>query len=318
MTTLAELKAKSQANLAKFKEKSQKPVFERKVDERYWYPKRDEHGNGFAIIRFLPIPPVDDSDERALPWVKIFSHSFKHPTTQKWYIENSLTTFGEKDPLGEYNSRLYNSGDEEKKKQASRQKRKTQYVSNIYVVRDPAAPENEGKVFLYSYGVKIYEKILAQMNPDEAFGEEPVDPFNFWTGRNFRMKIKTIKSGDSSFPNYDSSEWDSIGPISDKSGRPLTDEEIEEVYQSEYSLLELIDRKHFKTYDELKKRLMEVIGDDFDENEDGSTKKKTETKTETKFDDDDDDDVVSKLLEDSGSSENDDTDDLIDQWINED
>lgn len=314
MTTLAELKAKSKSNLEKFKEKSKTPTYESKKDERYWYPKRDDAGNGFAIIRFLPVSKIDDNKEEALPWVKIYSHSFQNEENKKWYIENSLTTFNEKDPVSELNSKLWNEG-ESGKEQASRQKRKLSYISNIYVVKDALNPENEGKVFLYSYGKKIYDKILALMNPDETYGEDPVDPFNFWTGRNFRMKIKTIKSGNSSYPNYDSSEWDSIAPISDKQGKPLSDEQIMEIWETEYSLLELLDRKHFKTYDELKARLNNVLFDSEQSNE--KVVEKSETKSKSKEIDlsTDDDDDISKLI---NSNDKDDTDALIDEWINDD
>lgn len=322
MTSLAELKAKSKTNLEKFKEKSKAPAYESKKDDRYWYPKRDDAGNGFAIIRFLPVSKIDDNKEEALPWVKIYSHSFQNEDTQKWYIENSLTTFNEKDPLSELNSKLWNQGDSGKE-QATKQKRKLSYISNVYIVKDALNPENEGKVFLYSYGKKIYDKILALMNPDETYGEEPVDPFNFWTGRNFRMKIKSVKSGNSVFPNYDASEWDSISPISDKQGKPLSDEQIMSIWESEHSLLELLDRKHFKTYDELKSRLNSVLyGTDHVGEPKEETKSQTSSQTkntvqskkkevELPIDDDD----ISKLI---NSSDKDDTDALIDEWISED
>jgi hypothetical protein len=322
MPSLAELKAKSQQNLQKFKEKS-KPgnQNERKSDERYWYPKRDEAGNALAIIRFLPVCKTDDSNPEALPWVKIYSHSFKH-TNDKWYIENSLTTFGEKDPLGEYNSKLWEQGENsDGQKQAKHQKRKLNYTSNVYIVKDPANPENEGKVFLYRYGMKIFEKVNALMNPEEGLGDEPVDPFNFWTGRNFRLKIKTVKVGNAAMPNYDSSEWDSISQISNAKGKPLTDEQIEQVWEQSHSLLELLDRKHFKSYDELKKRMNAVFG--FESEEEKPVERKssmdkpaTSQKQETKAVVDEDEEINS-LLNSVDETTSDDTDDLINKWMDE-
>jgi hypothetical protein len=317
MTSLQELKARSKSNLEKFKEKAKAPVYEKKSDERYWSPKRGDDGNGFAIIRFLPVSKVDDSHPEALPWVKIYSHNFNNKATGKYYAENSLTTFNEKDPVGELNSKLWEQ-DDAGKAQASRQKRDLKYTSNILVVKDPLNPENEGRVFLYKYGKKIYDKITALMNPDETYGEDPIDPFNFWTGRNFRMKIKTVKVDDKSFPNYDSSEWDSVAPISDKNGKPLSDDQIEAIWDAEYSLLELLDRsKHFKTYDELKKKLDEVLYGTTNSSATPSEKKVEPKKSEARPPVAQDDDEVNRLLEETESDSSDDTSALIDEWINE-
>ena len=237
------------------------------VDDRYWKPTLDKAGNGFAVIRFLPAPAVDGDD--ALPWVRIFSHGFQGPGG-KWYIESSLTTLGQKDPVGELNSSLWNSTEDPNspaRKQASAQKRKLQYVSNILVVSDPKNPENEGKVFLFKYGKKIFNKISEAMHPpydDQGRTPENPDynptnafsPFNLWTGANLKLQIKSITMPGErrAFPNYDSSVWAACGPVMDD------DAKLEEIWKSEYSLKELISPDKFKSYDELKARLTDVLG----------------------------------------------------------
>lgn len=316
MTSLAELKARSKSNLEKFKEKSKPQTFERKSDERFWYPQLDDQKNGFAIIRFLPISKVDDDKPEALPWAKIYNHSFQNQVTKKWYIENSLSTFNQKDPVGEYNRELWDQG-ESGKEQASKQKRNLSYYSNIYVVKDPTNPENEGKFFLFRYGKKIYDKINELLNPDEAFGDESVDPFDFWTGKNFRLKIKGVKSGSNIFPNYDSSEWDSSAPIADKSGTPLTDEQIVEIYENSYSLLEFYDPKNFKSYDELKKKLNDVLGiSGGDEPKKTAKEEPKQEKASSNTISDEDDDIEDLIK--SSSEASDDTDDLINELLNDD
>jgi gp32 DNA binding protein like len=217
-------------------------------DTRFWQPEVDKSGNGFAVIRFLPAPAVDGDD--ALPWVRIFSHGFKGPTG-RWYIENSLTTLNQKDPVSEYNSTLWNASSDDaspQRKQARDQKRKLSYISNILVISDSKHPENEGKVFLFRYGKKIFDKISALMNP-EFEGDEPVNPFDLWNGANFKLKIKNVAG----YRNYDSSEFDRVSPIKG------TDEELETIWRSEYSLKEFLDPKHFKSYDELKRQLDSVL-----------------------------------------------------------
>lgn len=220
-------------------------------DDRFWKLERDKSGNGSAVIRFLPPPAVDGDD--ALPWVRYFDHGFKGPTG-KWYIENSLTTFNEKDPVGEYNSKLWNETTDDnswQRKQAREQKRRLHYVSNIYVVSDPKNPQNEGKVFLFKFGKKIFDKITLLMNP-EFDGDEPVNPFDFWRGANFKIRIRTVDG----YPNYDQSVFDAPKPLLND------DEELEALWKKEYSLKEFLDRKNFKTYAELKKRLDEVLGNE--------------------------------------------------------
>ena len=165
------------------------------ADERLWKLEVDKAGNGYAVIRFLPAP-----DGEELPWAKVWSHAFQGPGG--WYIENSLTTLGQKDPVSEYNRLLWNSGSDDDKDQARKQKRKLSYISNIYVVKDPANPQNEGKVFLYKFGKKIFDKITAAMQP-EFEDEEAIDPFDFWQGANFKLKAKNVAG----YRNYDSSEF---------------------------------------------------------------------------------------------------------------
>tara|TARA_R100001129_G_scaffold126402_1_gene88621 strand:+ start:379 stop:1263 length:885 start_codon:yes stop_codon:yes gene_type:complete len=211
-------------------------------DDRLWKLEVDKSGNGYAVIRFLPAPDGED-----LPFVKLYSHAFQGPGG--WYIENSLTTLGSKDPVSEYNSQLWNNGTDAGKDAARKQKRKLTYISNIYVVKDPANPENEGKVFLYKYGKKIFDKLTAAMQP-EFEDEEAIDPFDFWQGANFKLKAKNVAG----YRNYDSSEFTAVTPLLDD------DDALESVWKKENSLKEFIDADQFKSYDDLKKRLEYVLG----------------------------------------------------------
>ena len=212
------------------------------VDERLWKPVMDKSGNGYAVIRFLPAPEGED-----MPWAKVWNHAFQGPTGQ-WYIENSLTTVGQNDPVSEYNSKLWNSGVESDKEIARKQKRKLQYYSNIYVVEDPANPQNEGKVFLYRYGKKIFDKIMEAMQP--AFQDETaVNPFDFWEGADFKLKLRKVDG----YWNYDKSEFAEPSALFDN------DEEIEALWKTEYSLADFTAASNFKSYDELKTRLDAVL-----------------------------------------------------------
>ncbi len=211
-------------------------------DERVWKLECDKSGNGYAVIRFLPAPDGED-----LPFVKLYSHAFQGPGG--WYIENSLTTLGQKDPVSEYNTLLWNNGTDAGKETARKQKRKLTYVSNIYVVKDPANPQNEGKVMLYKYGKKIFDKLTAAMQP-EFEDEEAIDPFDFWQGANFKLKAKNVAG----YRNYDSSEFARPDALLDD------DEAMESAWKKEYSLAELVAADQFKTYDELKLRLDYVLG----------------------------------------------------------
>jgi len=213
------------------------------VDERIWKPELDKSGNGYAVIRFLPSPEGEDS----MPWAKLWNHAFQGPTG-KWFIENSLTTLNQKDPVSEYNSSLWNSGVESDKEIARRQKRKLQYYSNIYVVSDPQHPENEGKVFLFRYGKKIFDKIMEALQP-QFEDETPLNPFDFWEGANFKLKIRKVDG----YWNYDKSEFESPSKLNED------DAILDKIYKSEYSLSEFTAPSNFKTYDELKSRLDDVL-----------------------------------------------------------
>lgn len=235
--------------LTKEIEKINAPQADREEDARFWQPQVDKSKNGSAVIRFLPAPAVDGDD--ALPWVRTFRHAFEG-LGGKWYFENSLTTLNQKDPVSEYNSTLWalsNDDDSPSRKQVRNQKRKLEYISNIRVISDPKAPENEGKEFLYKYGKKIFDKIEAAMSP-EFEGDVPVNVFDFWKGANFRMKIKDVGG----YRNYDDSSFAAPSAL------PLSDEELEAIWKREYSLKEFIAPDKFKTYDELKARLNEVLG----------------------------------------------------------
>ena len=212
------------------------------VDERLWKPELDKSGTGQAVIRFLP---AKDGEE--LPWVKVWKHAFQGPTG-KWFIENSLTTLNQKDPVSEHNSELWNTGLESDKEIARKQKRKLEYYSNIYVVSDPKHPENNGKVFLFRYGKKIFDKIMAAMQP-EFEDETPINPFDFWEGANFKLKIRKVDG----FWNYDKSEFDSVKSLSDDDG------ELDKIWNKQYPLADFHAPSNFKSYDELKKRLDDVL-----------------------------------------------------------
>jgi len=212
------------------------------ADERLWKPVVDKSGNGYAVIRFLPAVEGED-----LPWAKVWNHAFQGPTGQ-WYIENSLTTIGQNDPVSEMNSAYWNSGVESDKEIARKQKRKLQYFANILVVQDKANPQNEGKVMLYRFGKKIFDKCMEAMQP--AFEDEtPVNPFDFWEGAEFKLKIRKVDG----YWNYDKSEFGAASPLFDN------DDEIEAVWNKEYPLSEFSAESNFKSYDELKTRLGTVL-----------------------------------------------------------
>jgi hypothetical protein len=212
------------------------------ADDRLWTPDVDKAGNGYAVIRFLPAPAGED-----VPFVRLWDHAFQGPGG--WYIEKSLTTLGKQDPASEHNSKLWNSGIESNKTLVRKQKRQLKYFSNIYVVSDPTRPQNEGKVFLFRYGKKIFDKINEAMHPQFP-GEAAINPFDLWEGANFKLKIRNVEG----YRNYDKSEFDKAAPL-------LSDDDaLEALWKTEYSLQEIVDPKHFKSYDELKARLEKALG----------------------------------------------------------
>ena len=241
--SFADLKSKSgsfeklQTELAKVNAPTQTSY----EDARLWKPDLDKSGNGFAILRFLPQPSGED-----LPWVRLWNHAFSGPGG--WYIENSLTTIGKNDPVSEYNTELWNSGNEADKETARKQKRILKYYSNVLVVSDPKHPENDGTIRLFRFGKKIFDKITEAMNP--AFEDETaVNPFDMWQGANFKLKIRKVDG----YWNYDKSEFDSVSEI--EGG----DDRLEEIYNGLHSLQEFVDPKNFKTYDELKEKLHKTL-----------------------------------------------------------
>ena len=241
--SFSSLKSNKSAAFSKLQKSLEATTKVGSVDERFWRPTVDKAGNGFAIIRFLPA-----SDGEDMPFVKMYSHAFQGPGG--WYIENSLTTIGGKDPLGEYNRELWNSGDESLKEQVRKQKRKLQYYSNIYVVKDPGNPDNEGKVFLFRYGKKIYDKIMDAVNGDELEGRTGINPFDFWTGADFKLRQKKVAG----YPNYDSSEFVDAGTLED-----LDDAQLESIWKREYHLPPLVAPDQFKSYEQLQERLNLVL-----------------------------------------------------------
>ena len=210
-------------------------------DDRLWKPELDKTGNGYAVLRFLPATSGED-----MPWVRLWSHAFQGPGG--WYIENSLTTLGHKDPVSEENTRLWNTGVESDKGIARNRKRKLSYYANVYVVSDPTHPENEGQVKLFKFGKKIFDKITEAMQPEFA-DETPINPFDFWKGANFKLKIRKVDG----FWNYDKSEFEAVSPVKGD------DQEIKTIWAQQYPLKPFLDPSNFKTYDELKEKLNRVI-----------------------------------------------------------
>lgn len=244
-TSFEALKKNSASELTKLTEalnKLESPQQQNGPDDRIWKPDVDKAGNGYAVIRFLPAPEGED-----VPFVRVWDHGFQGPQGQ-WYIEKSLTTIGQKDPVSEYNTMLWNSGIESNKDLVRKYKRRLSFYSNIYVVKDPTRPENEGKVFLFKYGKKIFEKLNDLMNP-QFEDESPVNPFDLWGGANLKLKIRNVEG----YRNYDKSEFEESAPLSSD------DSLLETVLKSQYSLSDFIEPSNFKSYDELKTKLYRVL-----------------------------------------------------------
>lgn len=231
-------------NLMKEVEKIAQPATggDDKKDDRFWSLEVDKAGNGYAVIRFLP-----PSQGEELPWVRIWNHGFQGPTG-KWYIENSLTTLGKQDPVSELNTELWNTGTEANKEIVRKQKRRLTYIANVLIVKDPAHPENEGKVMLYKFGKKIFDKIKDVMQP-QFEDEDPINPFDFWKGANFKLKARNVEG----YRNYDKSEFETSTPLSQE------DDKLEHIWKKQHSLNEFLDPKNFKTYEELKVKLEQVL-----------------------------------------------------------
>lgn len=244
-TNLADLKKNRAALFSKVSKELESKSAAKDDDKRFWRLERDKTGNAQAVIRFLP--PVVDGDE--LPWVRLFSHAFKGPTG-KWYINNSLTTIGQADPLSEYNRVLWESGDEAKKTQVRAQKRKTSFIANILVIKDPSNPENDGKVFLYKFGKKIFDMIQSKSKP-EFDDENPVFVYDLWEGANFRLKIRTVES----YSNYDTSVFDAPSEL-----YAGNEEKLQKVLDSAHRLMDFHNADQFKTYEILKTELDRALG----------------------------------------------------------
>jgi len=270
MASFKEMKKNRMANLESLSKQveklAEKPSYE---DERIWKLERDKTGNGYAVIRFLPAAKDED-----VPWVRVWTHGFKGPGG--WYIENSLTTLGKDDPVSKANTALWNSGIDSDKNIARERRRKLNYYSNIYVVEDAANPQNEGKVFLFRYGKKIFEKITGVMNPEFA-DETPLNPFDLWEGANFKIKMRQVDG----FPNYDKSEFTESCPLAGD------EKKLEDVWKQQYSLNEIIEEKNFKNYAELEARFNTVIaneGKDFSSTIEESVGEESNEKTDDTLD----------------------------------
>ena len=248
MVDFATLRSSSKNSLEKLSQELSKLQSNEssKDDDRFWYPNTDKAGNGYAVIRFLPAPGDED-----MPFVRVWSHGFKGPTG-KWYIENSLTTLGKPDPVGELNSKLWNVSEDDSsptRKQARAQKRKLGFISNIYIINDQANPENNGKVKLFRYGKKIFDKLNEVMNP-QFEDEKPMNPFDLWSGADFKLKIRNVEG----YRNYDKSEFADPKPLFED------DAKLEAIWKQEHSLKAFLDPSNFKSYEELQAKLHAVLG----------------------------------------------------------
>ena len=247
--SFAELK-KNRTDLSKLVEQAKETTGATQTrqsdDPRFWQPTRDKAGNGYAVIRFLP-----GDAKAATPWIRYWDHAFKGPTGQ-WYIEKSLTSIGQQDPLSELNSKMWNSGIESDKGIVRQRKRNLRYVANVLVVSDPSNPENEGQVKLYRFGKKIFDKIMDSMQPQFP-DETPVNPFDMWEGADFKLKIRNVEG----YRNYDKSEFTTPSALYDGD-----DSRLEGVYSQLHNLGEFTDPKNYKSYDELKAKLMRVLGEE--------------------------------------------------------
>jgi hypothetical protein len=212
-------------------------------DDRFWKLEVDQAGNGIATIRFLPAAEGED-----VPWVRLFTHGFKGPGG--WYIENSLTTIGQKDPVSEMNTVLWNSGNDRDKEIARARKRKLNYIANILVVSDPKHPENEGKVFLFKFGKQIFDKIMEKLKP-EFQDEDITNVFDYWTGANFKIKQRKVDG----YPNFLKSDFEESSALFGGD-----DKKLEEMWKKQYKLNEFVSASNFKSYQELKSRLDRVLG----------------------------------------------------------
>ena len=292
MVNFAQMKKNRKKSISALSDELNKMSNKKGGDDRFWQPTVDKVGNGSAIIRFLPAPAKEE-----VPFVRVWSHFFKGPGGSAYY-ENSRTTIGESDPVADLNSKLWNSGRDADKDVARDQKRKLHFFSNIYVIKDPGNPDNEGKVFLFKYGKKIFDKINDLMNP-EFEDETAVNPFDLWEGANFRMKIRQVEG----YRNYDKSDFSEPCALSD------SDTEMEEIWNSAYSLKELVSPDKFKSYEELEAKLNRVLGsapviqrtvlDEVDDDQVEEAPKATRTKPAAKqaADEDDDEDVdIAALL----------------------
>lgn len=220
------------------------PESRKREDDRLWKPQMGPDGTGFAVIRFLP-----GTDPNKTPWIKIYDHAFQGPTG-KWYIENSLTTIGQKDPVSEYNTKLWNSGLESNKDIARKQKRRTNYMANVFVIKDPANAAADGKVKVFKFGQKIFDKIMAALQP-EFEGDDPLNPFDLFEGANFRIKLKMVGG----YWNYDASDFERVSPLSQD------DSKLESIFNAQHDIHSFIAPDKFKSYQELSAKLSEVLGE---------------------------------------------------------
>lgn len=241
------------------------------IDEREWRPTIDKMGNGEALIRFLP-----QQDPSKAPIILNLYHRIKR--NGKFYNEPCPLMYGKDCPSDQFAQPYWDEDTKESKKIASTYSKKRSYIANILVINDPKMPENNGKVFIYKFGVKIFDKIAAKISPKSEI-DEPLDVLNFMSGHNFKVKIKKV--GD--WSNYDDCEF-----VATPSPVAKSESEMEAIYNKIYSLDEFENVK-VKPYDELKKKFIEVIGDEAKQFFNGNTSLTKDEKVDNTDDADVDD-----------------------------
>ncbi len=241
-------------------------------DSRFWRFTFDKATmKGSAIIRFLPDRPSDD----ALPYVNYFSHWFNyHDGSQTLvYNQNCITSIGKQCPVCTKNRKYWKSPHPEDEKIARDRKRKSHFVSNILVIKDPANPDNEGKVFLWDFGPQLasyYKRAMFGPDKDDEDFDEEKDysselwyPQDFFEGANFL--VKSTKKKNSKFLTYTISKWADPSPIFEGLDEDEMEEKLDEIFKKVTPLDEWMEPDKFPSEDETRKKLACILGDDYEE-----------------------------------------------------
>ena len=217
------------------------------ADQRFYKPKFNKDGTFSAVVRFLPGPVKDGNEEISM--IKKYSHYFSGPGGK--YDEECLTTISQQCPVCDENKKCWDAGD----KQTSRTRaRVNSGITNILVINDPQAPENNGKVFLYKFGKKIIEKINEAKKPTNPT-KKAIEVFSYYEGANFYITgKKTVTAEGQKFTDYTSSSFESNpSAIGD-------DNYIESIDKQLHSVEEFIKPTNFKSYAALQELFSRVMG----------------------------------------------------------